>query len=141
MVLNYHGLYVTQEQIVQRIFGQLIDQPGDAQMILTALSGWAPDARGRYSTIHATPYVLRGSDIVRDLANRWPLIVGLRGDPVGHAYVLTGVYYTVDQYNEPVFQSVILRDPWPTTSSRNEMSWGEFERKLMFMARVSVSRQ
>src|SRR5262245_47098196 len=49
MVLNYHGLYVTQEQVVQRIFGQQADSPADENRILTALSGWAPDIRGRFS--------------------------------------------------------------------------------------------
>jgi len=141
MTLNYHGLRVSQEEVVQRVFGAQVDRPGTPQMILAALSGWAPDQRGRYSVIHATPYVMRGSTIVRDLANRWPLIIGLRGQPVGHAYVLTGVYYTVNPYNnEPVFQHVILRDPWPGRPSRVEVPWVVFQQKLMFMARVSVSR-
>lgn len=140
MTLNYHGLLVRQEDVVQRIFGAQVDQPGTPPMILAALSGWAPDQRGRHSAIHASPYVMRGSDIVRDLGNRWPLIVGLKGDPVGHAYVLTAVVYTVDRYNEPIFQSVVLRDPWPDSPSRKEMTWEEFQRNLMFMARVSVSR-
>lgn len=139
MTLNYHGLRVSQEEIVQRIFGAQVDQPGTPEMILTALSGWAPDQYGRYSAIHASPYVFRGSTIVGDLANRWPLIVGLRGQPVGHAYVLTGVYYTVNIYdNEPMFQSVVLRDPWPGRQSRIEMPWAIFQQNLMFMARVSV---
>lgn len=141
MTLNYHGLFVSQEMVVQRIFGNQINQPGQPQMILAALSGWSADARGRFSAIHASPYVIRGSQIVGDLANRWPLIVGLRGNPIGHAYVLTGVYYTVNQFNnEPIFQGVVLRDPWPGNPSRKEMTWAEFEQNLMFIARVSVSR-
>ena len=31
MVLNYHGLYVTQEQVVARIFGKLVDSPAQPQ--------------------------------------------------------------------------------------------------------------
>ena len=91
MVLNYHGLFVSQEQIVHRIYGDLVDRPAGPNEILEALSGWAPDARGRFSSIYATPYIVRGSDIVRDLASRWPIVVGLRGEPIGHAYVLTAV--------------------------------------------------
>lgn len=140
MVLNYHGLYVSQEQIVHRIYGDLVDRPARPNQILQALTGWAPDVRGRFSSIYATPYVIRGSDIVRDLAARWPIIVGLHGDPIGHAYVLTGVYYSVDPYNEPVFDRVVLRDPWPASPSRQEMSWADFERRLRFTARVYVQR-
>lgn len=70
MVLNYHGLYVSQEQIVGRIFGNLVDRPGQPHEILEALSGWAPDIRGRFSSISATTYTVRGSQIVEDLAHR-----------------------------------------------------------------------
>ena len=31
MVLNYHGLYVTQEQVVARIFGKLVDSPAEPE--------------------------------------------------------------------------------------------------------------
>ena len=146
MVLNYHGLYVTQEQVVARVFGRLIDRPGRPEDILSALSGWAPDVRGRYSSIQASPFVFRGSEVVRDLMTRWPLIVGLRPPPnaprgtPGHAFVLTAAYYSVDRFNEPVFLGVVLRDPWPGSPSRQEMTWLEFESRLMFVARVRVTR-
>ena len=76
MVLNYHGLYITQEQIVQRVFGMQVNSPGQPQQILAALSGWAPDYRGRYSSIYASPYIMQGSEIVRDLALPAELMVG-----------------------------------------------------------------
>lgn len=141
MVLNYHGLRVTQEEIVQRIFGAQIDAPGQPAHILAALSGWAPDNRNRYSAISASPVVWTGSQIVQDLAYKWPLIVGLQSEPIGHAYVLTAVYYRVNPYNnEPIFDRVVLRDPWPDSPSRQEMSWDEFQRRLTFVARVRVQR-
>lgn len=141
MVLNYHGLYVAQEEIVSRIFGELIDSPGQPDQILAALSGWAPDARGRFSQIHASPYIFQGSDIVNDLAYKWPLIVGLRQPgQIGHAYVLTAVYFSADQYSQPIFDRVVLRDPWPGSPSRQEMSWSEFQSRMLFAARVHIER-
>lgn len=141
MVLNFHGLFVTQEEVVQRIFGDRVNQPGQPRQILAALSGWAPDARGRYSEIFASPYVLRGSQIVQDLAYKWPLIVGLANpEGGGHALVLTAVIYRVDVMNEPIFEGVVLRDPWPDNESRQTMAWEEFRRRLTFIARVSVRR-
>jgi len=142
MVLNFHGLYVRQEEVVDRIFGRRVDMPGQPSQILAALSGWAPDRSGRFSSIHASPYVLRGSDIVRDLAFKWPIIVGLRQPgAIGHAYVLTAVTYAVHPYtNEPIFRSAVLRDPWPDNPSRVEMPWQEFQARTMFMARVYVQR-
>lgn len=141
MVLNYHGLFVTQEQIVQRIYGAQVDLPAQPAAILAALSGWAPDARGRFSVIHATPYTFSGAQIVRDLAMRWPLIAGLRNpNGGGHAVVVTAVRYSVDRWNNPVFQSVVIRDPWPGNPSRQEMSWLEFQQRVTFMAHVYVQR-
>jgi hypothetical protein len=141
MVLNYHGLYVSQEQIVARVFGNLVNQPGSPDNIMRALSGWAPDTRGRFSQIQALPYNIRGSDVVNDLAYRWPLIVGLRQPGgIGHAYVLTAVTYAVGANNQPIFQSAILRDPWPSNPSRIQISWNEFQSRLIFVTRVHVKR-
>lgn len=143
MVLNYHGLFVSQEQVVQRIYGLQIDRPAGPDQILFALSGWAPDNRGRFSSIHATPYTVSGAQIVQDLANRWPLIVGLSNPNggVGHAVVVSAVYYTVDPANNPIFQGVVIRDPWPESPSRQELTWAEFQSRLMFMAHVYVNRR
>lgn len=141
MVLNYHGLYVQQEQVVQRIFGQQVDEGGTPEQILYALRGWAPDARGRFSEIHATPFMINNSSVVSDLVHRWPLIVGLDNpDGSGHAYVLTAVYYSLDSYNRPVIDKVVLRDPWPENESRQEMSWSTFESRRSFAARIHVHR-
>lgn len=140
MILNYHGLYVTQEQVVTRIFGRLIDEPGRPNDILYALSGWAPDTRGRFSAIYTSQLAV-GPDLVRDLANRWPLIVGLsQPGNIGHAYVLTGVTYGVDRNNQPIFRSVILRDPWPGNKSRIEIPWADFRRRAIFVTRIHVAR-
>lgn len=141
MVLNYHGLFVSQEQIVQRIYGGQVDLPAQPMQILAALSGWAPDARGRYSAIYASPYTDSGAQIVRDLGYRWPLIVGLRNaNGGGHAVVITAVYYQVDRWNNPIFLRVVVRDPWPGSPSRQEMSWAEFQNRAMFLAHVYVQR-
>ena len=140
MVMNFHGIPVTQEAIVAKVYGETIDQPAVAEQIIYALNGWGVDMAGRPSVIMAEPYQLDGPSIVRDLAYRWPLIVGLKGEPVGHAYVLTAVTYRVDQWNNPIFQSAVLRDPWPGSQSRVELSWPEFESRVMFATRVHVMR-
>lgn len=91
MVLNFHGLYVQQEEVVQRVFGASYDSAANLQQILYALRGWGPDTRGRFSQIYAIPYVQNNTQLVTDLANKWPLVVGFAGRPIGHACVLTAV--------------------------------------------------
>jgi len=141
MVLNYHGLFVSQAAIVDRIYGSEVDLPASPSQILTALSGWAPDVNGRFSAIYASPYTYSGAQIVQDLGYRWPLIAGLRtANGGGHAVVVTAVYYSVDAWNNPIFQTVVIRDPWPGSPSRQELSWAEFQQRLMFMAHVRVQR-
>jgi hypothetical protein len=141
MVLNYRGVPVTQEQVVQRIFGGNVPNlPGQPNQILTALSGWAFTANGQPVMLSSSPFAFDGSEIVRDLAERWPIVVGVRTSPSsGHAYVLTAVTYGVDSWNRPIFRSVILRDPWPNNPSRVEVPWDAFRQNWMFMARMRIT--
>lgn len=140
MVLNYKGLYITQEEIVAKVYGRLVDQPAQAEQIVGALNGWAPDSSGGYAAVVADPYHISGLSLVHDLAGRYPLIIGLKGDPIGHAYVLTAVTYELDQNYQPVFRSVVLRNPWPGSPSREEMGWNEFMSRVMFATRIHMYR-
>ncbi len=141
MVLNYHGLKIDQEQIVTRIFGSPIDLPGNPEHVLSALSGWAPNQFGGYSTIHSDYGVYSPLDIINNLAAKWPIIVGLRNRTSlqqAHAYVLTAVYYTVNQYQEPIIEHVVLRDPFPGNPSRQVISWIEFKQRYPIYFKVWV---
>jgi hypothetical protein len=142
MVLNYHGLYIKQEDIVAKVFGGAVDAPAGPQMIMAALQGWAPDTRGRMSQIEADSRNLDPASVIQDLEYRWPLIVGLSGAAAqtGHAYVLTAAYYRLSQDGQPIIYRVVLRDPYPTKVSRVEMSMDEFMARCTFATRVHVRR-
>lgn len=142
MVLNYYRLNVTQEMVVQRIFGNLDDRPGQPSEILAALSGWAPNYNGGMSFISAAYFNSNSPELIRALENNNPLIVGLRnpGQSIGHAYVLTAIKYSFNQYNQPIPHSVGLRDPWPNSESLIEVPWSDFSSRLMFSVIVSVNR-
>jgi len=141
MVLNFHGLVVSQDQIVARVFGSNVDAPADPSQILASLSGWAFQINGRPASVSASPVVFQGSDIVSDLVFHWPLIVGVQNPTgEGHIYVLTAVTYSVGPGNQPLFISATLRDPWPTNPSRIEVPWTEFAPRVGFVARVRVQR-
>lgn len=140
MVLNYHGLDVSQEDVVMRCYGRLIDHPGGDREMFTALSGTAPNEWGGRSYIHCQNYISSPNEITNLLAYHWPLIVGLRtGGSVGHAYCLTAIYYYTDQWNNTVPERVVLRDPWPDNNSRQEMSWNEFSRRVNSIYKVWVT--
>lgn len=148
MVLNYHGLYVSQTNVVTRIYGSpYVNAPANEQQILGALSGWAPDARGRYSGINALGGYTNVQEIINGLSGKWPLIIGMTNPNtnIGHAYVLTGIFYS-NQYDYvgnvtgyyPV--KVVLRDPWPGNISRQEFSWQEFQTRCFMAIKVWVTR-
>ncbi len=141
MVLNYHGLYVDQQDIVSRVFGAGVDRPASGEQILAALTGWAPDSRGRRSAIYADNYNLDPATVINDLDRKWPLIIGLsgaRGAATGHAYVLTAAYFSKGPNGVPIIHRVVLRDPYPGYPSRVELDAGEFGQRLEFATRVYV---
>ncbi len=147
MVLNYHGLLVTQMDVVTKIYGSpYVNQAANEPQILAALSGWAPDVSGRYSSIHAYGGNTSVQEIINRLSGKWPLIVGLANPNggIGHAYVLTAIYYTkrYDAYGNAVAvpDKVVLRDPWPGGISRQEFSWNEFQSRYMMGIKVWVTR-
>lgn len=151
-VLNYHGLSVSQIDVVTRIYGSpYVNEPANLQQTLNALSGWAPDMRGRFSAINAVSGASL-QEIVTGLSNKHPLIVGLNnpGSYVGHAYVLTAIYFS-QQYNNYgqvvgiIPQGVVLRDPYPypypyNKPDRQEMSWNEFQSRVNMAIKVWVTR-
>jgi hypothetical protein len=139
MVLNYHGLYVQQEQIVRKVYGlPLPCKTGNARHIMQSLSGWAPDARGRFSQIKSKYGVYNSADIVDQLSRRWSIITGLRQE--GHCYVLTAVYFSLDRFKNPIIDKVVLRDPWPLNPSRKVMDWNVFLSKQPEFFKVWVNR-
>jgi Papain-like cysteine protease AvrRpt2 len=140
MVLNYHSLYVTQEAIVQRLFGSIYNSPANLNGIMTTLSGWAYDYRGRTSNIYAQSYILNNSMLVNDLAFNWPLIIGFYGRPIGHACVLTAIYYSMTPQQQPYIHTGIIRDPWPGYESRQEYNWNQLLKSVNFLIRVYVQR-
>lgn len=139
MILNLDGVAVTQEQVVQRIYGGDIDRGGTPQQIMSALSGWAFTFNGKPAILWPQP-LTSYPDMIEELSLGWPLIVGMKNpDGSGHAEVITAVTYSRGLDGVPVFQSVVLRDPWPFNPSRVEMPWSEFVPRVISIIRNRVT--
>lgn len=128
MVLNYQGIKVSQEDIVKAAFQEDINAPANLEEMVKG----ANDCHLRGNKIIAwidndnSPATL-----INVLANKYPLIVCLlnKGMNIGHALVLTAIYYRYDENNLQEPLKVVLRDPWPTAQSHLEMSWSEFTQR------------
>lgn len=152
MVLGYHGVGITQQQIVARSYGtdwwgNLPDWPGSFEVITRNLNNWSIDNYGQRYAVGADlnwgappPMVL-----IEELQNGRPMIIGYQSGPAsGHAVVLTAATYSLTAYG-PVIHTVTVRDPWP--SPANVLNRGRVEYDGRSLAtviqaywRVSVGR-
>ena len=139
-VLNYHGLGVTQEQVVERSVGDLVDVPGGPHEMMRSLNGVIYSPENGYTRVSATYGSTSAREIRNYLAHDNPLIVGLSvpGQRTGHAYVLSAIYYKLDNRGNVIPEKVVLRDPWPYGPSRQEISWKEFAYRVNSIYKVQV---
>ncbi len=145
-IFSQHGFKVSQEIIVDEIYGGDVNLPAWGPTIASATSrSWVTDGESVSRSFDADCQVLLDSQFgVRDLytanvvgeelASGNPLIIGC----VGHAMVLTAI--TFDQFNNGTYNIVeaIVRDPWPGNPSKRMLTaqewWG-----TQFLAKVEVT--
>ncbi len=136
MVLNYQGVGVNQEDLVRRAKGMRINEAGTAYDIQRAANGWKTGSYTIVARVDNPAYVTPHT-FVDDLINKYPLIIGLSmpGQSIGHAYVLTGISFKRKNGSyKPI--EVILRNPWPSSPSKEKLSWSEFRRRVHTIVHV-----
>ena len=140
MVLNYQGAYIDQCSIVKKAFGlsQCFNKPADCYTIQAGTSGWMINERSIQAEVDFSPTVFK---LIDQLAYKDPVIIGLNmpGQSVGHAYVLTAVFFQYDQNKKKVPYKFVLRDPWPTNQSRQEFSWSDFIGRINCITYVTLN--
>lgn len=135
MVLNYQGIHTTQEEIVERTFGRIINQGANCIEIANTADGWQGGGVEIKSWYDSN---LSVSDAIESLAYHYPLIVGMDipNQDINHAYVLSAVYFKRDSNGKKIPLAVSLRDPWPYNKSLTHLSWTDFERRLQCVVHV-----
>lgn len=143
MVFNYHGLNVTQEALVYKIYGRLVNAPATPQQIMQAVNGTIEDESGRLTQVRAWFGFRSARQILNELNRKQPMIVGLfpTGRRNGHAYVVTAAYYRLRADNTPTITHVVLRDPYPGKKSRVVYSWRRFLASRPQLIRIRVYKQ
>jgi hypothetical protein len=146
-LIRFHGLPVTQEQIVTRSFGGLIDRPASSAFeIAASVNGWMFTDGVRASMIQAvgddsSPDGLRIRD---ELENDRPGILALANETGGggHAFVITSLTYRVVPNGlggmtiAPM--SVKLRDPWPESPSFQVLAWEDVQRRFLGLVYLGI---
>ena len=124
MVLGYHGVAITQQQIVARTYGMdwwgnLPDWAGSIEAITANLNNWSIDNYGQQYAVGAIlnwgappPNVL-----IDELSNRRPVIIGHRSGPnSARAVVVTAATFSHTPYGVRI-HSIVVRDPWPSPAN------------------------
>lgn len=119
MILKWFGVEVSQEDVVRRIKGRLVDQSASARDITAALNGVKKSSLYGDQVIHTVsvagpPHPLV---IIKQLSQNMPMLLTFYNGPrSGHVVVLTAArYYSTPQ--GPHISSFIVRDPYPSVSN------------------------
>lgn len=125
ILLNYHGLKVTQEQIIKRVYDQELPcDSGSAPNIISAINGWIPASVERVAKVLSGTGTFNDEEFVEHMSNGWPIIVSLESRTKGEqVFVVRAVYFSMDRLDWPKIDEVVLRNPWPLSPSEESMRW------------------
>ncbi len=135
MVFRYWGHKVSQQEIVRRTWGSVVNMPAQPYQIVQALNRPWVDDNGVRFTVAGDTFTANAMTAAQDLASDMPLIVG----SLGHAMVVTAITY---QGIPGMQQSVrvvgaTVRDPWPGRGKR-ELTIQEYLSTLL-LVRIRIA--
>ena len=120
MIFAHYGHPVSQARIVADAYGGIRNFPGTVNAILGSLNRSWLDDYGSPFTVQASPTGNYLSAIT-DLRDDHPQLIG----SLGHAVVLTAMTF-YDTPSGPQVVDAIVRDPWPASPSRRQMTAAEW---------------
>lgn len=130
-IFEWYERPVSQERVVEKIFGGDLDRPANGPQIYSAISGfWEDDEGDRFQAV-ANPLIdlqfnfnnpQTAAIVSRELLDDHPLIVGSGS----HAMVVTALTWIQDGYGRQQIIDLTVRDPWPDSPLRRSLSAQEF---------------
>jgi hypothetical protein len=122
MILNYHGIPVNQDEVVQHSHGVLTDDPGTDGDITNALNGLIG---GNNVSGVENPGIPPPNTLIDQLRAGNPILQAIStGQFSGHCVVITAASY-IQTPMGPQVVDLVIRDPWP--SPQNIMTKGKVE--------------
>ena len=131
LVFRWHGHYVPQEDIVERVFGSQVNQALPGHVIAAAASSVWQDSTGAYlkpqvqvliDTNFGVNNSLSADLAIADLLAEKPMIIGTQG----HATVVTAIEYTQSIHGVRTIRNVRVRDPWPLNPNSRSLTPSEY---------------
>ncbi len=112
MLLNWHGVVISQREIVARSYGGAVNAPASVALMASNLNNVSIDNSGKLyavrSTLLTNPLFIR-SALLESLSHGIPIIVFYDG----HAVLCTAIDVEPLAYGNFVINGITVRDPWP----------------------------
>jgi len=140
MTLNYYDIPCTQEDVVMKTYGTLINYPArDLYQIAQYLNGWGVTQHGKKVIVQAEAYdenvFVPFKNIIAEIQAGKPFIIGVRNpDYSGHVVVCYGVDW-VNSYQGPWVNTFYVYDPWP---GNGKSAWDTEELRWRWMGAISI---
>lgn len=138
MVLAYYKMNVSQATLVKRAFGKTPDRAASAQEMVKALDGYQ---KGKRRVACYADSVIDLRQLVAEIEEGHPVVVGMAYQGQQHAMVLTQIFFQPDAAREgkinPV--QVVVVDPSRQFLKERRFSWAEFCRMVNMVLRIRVS--
>lgn len=117
MILRYNGQYVSQSDIVARVFGDSFNRTASGNQIESVFDGW------RGYSVHSFQSK-KSRYFIDEISSGHPLIIGI-GE---HAYLLTHIYYkkTSNGLLHP-FKAILIN---PSLGKEEVKDWDQFYQTL-----------
>lgn len=138
MVLDYNGISVSQSSIVERAYGDDYDFTANKNNIVDAINGWNV---GGYSVRASYERYKNAKTLINAIANGRPLIIGLneRYTSMGHAYVLTHIFFTKDYNGNMTPTRVVVINPANSGDLEESLDWSDFYKRINTIITVTKS--
>lgn len=136
MVLNYYDIPCTQEEVVMRTYGTLVNYPArDLYQIAQYLNGWGMDRQGREVVVEAGTYEYAPFEgIINELEAGRPFIIGVGNGYSGHVVVCYGVDW-MNTYDGPYVTDFYVYDPWP---GNGHSQWNTEELNTYWIGAIAI---
>lgn len=139
MVLNYYDIPCTQEEVVTKTYGDLVNYPArDMYQIAQYLNGWGKTRYGEDVVIQAETYEYAPFDgIINELNSGKPFIIGVGDNYSGHVVVCYGVDW-IETSDGPYVTNFYVYDPWPGNGNN---VWSTEELNQYWVGAIAIEVQ
>ena len=139
MVLYYNKVYLPQRAIVKRVFNPLEDRAASTQQMIQAINGYQ---KGKRLVSCWSDSIINLRDVIGEIQNGFPLIIGMEYQGRQHAMVLTHIFFQKDATREGkiIPTRVVLVDPSRPFLKERSFSWAEFSQAINMALHLRVTK-